>query len=496
MKAVPSGPGRASPRVVIALGAIILSILATACGTRVNRTATVDAATAGTPHSLRSGTPAGSSTSQVPDPASEIRTSPTGAHAAHGRSIGSPSLRSSPRGETPSTSPRDESPRSSPRGDAVISDKAVTRARKSPVVIGSVGALSGPVGATLKAGVLAVQVWVRYINDRGGLNGHPVTYITADDGFDPARHRALTQDLVENKRVLAFVYNPEGSGGQASLEYLEKKRIPVIGNDGGGNFVYESPMYFPYASAGDELALGSVAALASRAMPTKDVKLGTLVCSEVSNCHNFESVWNSPRALKFGFQAVYRGRATLTQPDFTAECLAARNAGVRAMLVALDSNTLTRLANSCARQGYRPIYGQPGATAQAFHLAADSLEGSTIGTGVFAFPSASTAASKEFHAAMGDYAPAVGVAGGHADGWVAAKLFQEAAKSIAEPPMTAQILDGLWSMRNNDLGGLTYPLIFERDKPAARRACWAIVVIRGGLFVADDEGRLTCETSP
>jgi len=32
------------------------------------------------------------------------------------------------------------------------------------------------------------------------------------------------------------------------------------------------------------------------------------------------------------------------------------HAGVEVLVVGLDSNSLTRLASSCARQGYRPIY--------------------------------------------------------------------------------------------------------------------------------------------
>ena len=82
------------------------------------------------------------------------------------------------------------------------------------VVIGSVGTLSGPAGATIGQVATGVQVWARFINKRGGVRGHPVRLITQDDGGDPARHRAIVQDLVESRHVIAFVGNPEALTGQ------------------------------------------------------------------------------------------------------------------------------------------------------------------------------------------------------------------------------------------------------------------------------------------
>jgi branched-chain amino acid transport system substrate-binding protein len=43
-----------------------------------------------------------------------------------------------------------------------------------PVVIGSVGTLSGPVGAAMQGGPMAVRVWAKAVNSRGGLGGRPV----------------------------------------------------------------------------------------------------------------------------------------------------------------------------------------------------------------------------------------------------------------------------------------------------------------------------------
>ena len=46
---------------------------------------------------------------------------------------------------------------------------------------------------------------------------------------------------------------------------------------------------------------------------------------------------------------------SLTQPNFTAECLAARNAGLTFLMLGMDTNSERRVISSCAQQGYNPI---------------------------------------------------------------------------------------------------------------------------------------------
>ena len=57
---------------------------------------------------------------------------------------------------------------------------------RSPVVVATVGTLSGPAASTLMPIVQGAQLWVRWINERSGLNGHPVQQILLDDSGDPA----------------------------------------------------------------------------------------------------------------------------------------------------------------------------------------------------------------------------------------------------------------------------------------------------------------------
>jgi branched-chain amino acid transport system substrate-binding protein len=335
-------------------------------------------------------------------------------------------------------------------------------------------------------------VWVKGVNARGGVNGHRVVQIMADDGGDPARHRALTRQMVERDKVAAFVYKAEVLGGFSTPDpYIVEHRIPVIGVDLGEDYVYDSPFYFPQGASGDVLAMSNVAAWASAVSPTER-RIGTLVCAESPSCSRIGGVWGKT-AESYGLQPVYQGRASLAQPDYTAECFAARNAGVQLFAVALDDKSLARLARSCDRQSFKPRYLFVATNALQAAASEPSLQGGIVGSPVFAWPAADNPARKEFIDAFARIMPEAAVNGMHSYGWVAAKLFERATQDLSDPPTNEAVLKGLWSIRNDDLGGLTYPMSFAPDRNPERKVCWSVVVVANHRFTAPSGGGLACK---
>jgi branched-chain amino acid transport system substrate-binding protein len=229
---------------------------------------------------------------------------------------------------------------------------------RGPIRLASIGTWSGAVGATLSPILQGGQLWVKMINSRGGLNGQPIQLLVFDDAGDPARHRAQVQEAVERQGIVAMLNNAEPITGQGSVEYITQKRIPIIGNTGAETWSYSTPMIFPQQSAADFIIEAIIASGADVLVPQGKTKLGTVMCAEVSACRDGEHVF-SEHAKSLGFEYVYKGQASLAQPDFTAECLAARNAGVQSLLIFLDTQSLTRFAASCAvRVSRRPTSGR------------------------------------------------------------------------------------------------------------------------------------------
>jgi len=363
----------------------------------------------------------------------------------------------------------------------------------APLVIGSVGTWSGIVGQNVVGGLNALRAWVASVNAGGGLGGHQVRLEVADDGTDPARHRALVQEFVERRGVVAFVYNAAVFSGQASVEYLSSRKIPVVGGSGTEPWYTTSPLFFTQIIAGEVAIEATTASYARSAKAADMTKMGLVTCSDgVQVCE--DTARSVPRyASKYGVQLAYQGRASLAAPDFTANCLAARNAGVQILYLALDANSYQRFGRSCASVDYKPKYGiaQPVMLAEVARDA--NMQGSPGVSYTAPFFFNANAAVAEFHKTMSQYAAGVPLTGSASLGWSAAKLLQASAGHLSAVPTSADILEGVWSLNGEDLGGLTAPLRFRRDGPTVPPVCYWQVVVADNSYKSPDNGQRHCE---
>jgi branched-chain amino acid transport system substrate-binding protein len=359
------------------------------------------------------------------------------------------------------------------------------------VVIGSVGTLSGPVGAAMQGGPLAVRVWAKAHNEHGGLGGRPVQVVVADDGGDPFRYQAILRELVEHKGVVAFVSNMAAFTLASGSAYLEEKRVPVIGGDLTSFMWNESPMFFPQAGGEQALVWGMVATGAA----TGKRRFGSLACRESEGCTNADRYWfDQGWVEEAGMEPAYRARISIAQPDYTAECLTAQRASVEVLAVVADGATARRVAVSCARQGYRPILSIAGPAVDERLTGRgpnEVLEGA-LGTVVtFPYVLHDTAATKEFRTAMTRFGTGEALSAAAAQGWVSAKLFERAAAG-ADPLTSERILDGLWSLSGETLGGLTAPRTFIREKKNPDVRCFFVMKLTGGAWTAPRGSELVC----
>jgi hypothetical protein len=99
----------------------------------------------------------------------------------------------------------------------------------------------------------------------------------------------------------------------------------------------------------------------------------------------------------------------------------------------------------------------------------------------------------EIHKAFAEVVPGVEVNGAHVNGWVSAKTFDVAARNLPDKPTNEDVLNGLWSINGDNLGGLTYPLTFPKMGNSPKKACWGVAVIQNKKFVAPKGSALTCK---
>ena len=352
------------------------------------------------------------------------------------------------------------------------SSAAAGQATGTPVVLGNVGDYDGIPGSVLGTAPSVLQVWAKWVNAHGGLNGHPVQVISGNAGGDPAKNLSIVRTMVEQNHVVAFIANQVPLSVKGSLDYLEQKQIPVIGGDEVTHIWQESPILFPQGTDINDLVISAIKIAVRQGAP----KIGLIYCAEAAFvCQNVHHILVDEGGIqKAGGTLAYDAQASLAQPDFTNECLQAKTRGVQTLFLAMDPNSINRISHSCAAQGFHPHYSTASLGVGTNLAGNTDLVGLSAPQATFPWMLSSGPAS-EYQEALKTYAPSLASTPTNSEVWVAGVLVQRAAKSLGAKPTSADFLKGLWAIKNDNLGGLGPPLTFTQGKPAPDFKCYFVV---------------------
>ena len=112
-------------------------------------------------------------------------------------------------------------------GAALAQKKYDTGASDTEIKIGNIMPYSGPASAYGIIGKTE-EAYFKMINDKGGINGRKINFVTYDDAYSPPKAVEQVRKLVESDEVLA-VYNPLGTPSNTAIQkYLNAKKIPQL----------------------------------------------------------------------------------------------------------------------------------------------------------------------------------------------------------------------------------------------------------------------------
>jgi branched-chain amino acid transport system substrate-binding protein len=117
-------------------------------------------------------------------------------------------------------------------------------ASDSEIRIGNTAPYTGSF-AEYSAEERAEAAYFKMMNDRGGIHGRKITFISVDDASDPRETVRLTRDLVERQKVLLIFGSFGTEPNLATRQYLNDNRIPQL-------FVqtvsakFDDPAHFPW----------------------------------------------------------------------------------------------------------------------------------------------------------------------------------------------------------------------------------------------------------
>jgi branched-chain amino acid transport system substrate-binding protein len=381
------------------------------------------------------------------------------------------------------------------RSTGVSSAAAAVPATGTPIKIGLLGTFSGTSEAPEQAAARdTYQAWVSTVNASGGIEGHPIDLIIMDDAANPGTSVADVETLLSD-HVVAIADSSLVDETWAAT--VQAAHIPVVGFNNTESPFDQNPDFYPAGETIESTAYALVAA----AKTAGAANFGVLYCAEAIQCAEYVPLYKSA-SQKIGLPFPYNASISATAPNFTAQCLAAQEAHITALLINDSPQTIERVAANCHQQGYNPLYVEQGDGTNLTVTSAPGLSQNTLL--IFGeYPYFSTSPIVQpMNAAVDKYDPGLrasttGGWNGYAEnGWVGGLLLGAAIKAggltPSATPTSSEIRSGLDNLNGNDLDGWTSPLSFTSGHTHSDN-CWFTAVVKRGATGVGNKGRPTCE---
>jgi branched-chain amino acid transport system substrate-binding protein len=357
------------------------------------------------------------------------------------------------------------------------SSGSAVAASGSDLVIGTIGDFSGP--SAEPSHLAGLQAWVDSVNASGGINGHQVKLIVEDDQGDATKSQADIRQLVQVDHVLAIV-GPEASGTESGwASYVQQQHVAVVGGEADTPVWFTNSSFFPSGAT----VLTSLEMQAYAVKAAGKNSFGAVYCAEAAVCKQvLPALQGYGKSL--GLIMPISAAIAVAAPSYTAQCLAAKQAGAQALIIDASYAAGSRFVPACAEQGYSPLYVIPSGAFDNRYLQVSQLNGAYVPT-TNALWFASIPAVEQFKQAMAKYEPGTALGPNPMSGWTGGALFGAAAANLPANPTPANVFTALYALPKNDtLNGLAPPLNFHSGAPASQVTCFFLGQIENGTLVA------------
>lgn len=347
----------------------------------------------------------------------------------------------------------------------------------SDLVIGTIGNFSGP--SAEPAHLAGLQAWVDSVNAAGGIKGRQIKLIVEDDQGDATKSQADIRQLVQVDHVLAIV-SPEASGTESGwASYVQQQHVAVIGGEADTPVWFTNPSFFPSSAT----VLTSLEMQAYAVSAAGKSSFGAVYCAEAAICKQVLPALQG-YAKAFHLSMSTSAAIAVAAPTYTAQCLAAKQAGAQALIIDASYEAGSRFAPACAQQGYSPVYVIPSGAFDNRYLQVAQVNGAYVPT-TNALWFASTPPVDQFKQAMAKYEPGTALGPNPISGWAGGALFGAAAAKLPANPTSADVFTALYALPKGDtLNGLTPPLTFHKGAPASPVTCFFLGQINSGQLTA------------
>jgi branched-chain amino acid transport system substrate-binding protein len=356
---------------------------------------------------------------------------------------------------------------------------------KSTIQIGVPVAGSGVLGQASKQSSDVAKAWAAWVNNTGGINGHPVQVTVSDTKGDTATAFSVSTALVTQTKVIAAVGGTDSGTEATWTKVFADAKVPVIG---GSLAVDADATSSPYVFAIGPTNIAASKLTIDQAKKNGAKKISAVVCAEVAACAQAAKIWQ-PRTVAAGMAWGGLTQVSASDPSYAAPCLLLKSSGADFVILGVTAGVLPKIVRDCAAQG---------ATFGYYGLISSSIDSQTLTPISKKYPSATfnlanagfqwwgdTPAIKQYMSVMTQY-------GGKKDykpnqnqqtTWTSLELFRKAMANASDNPTSEEVQTAMDNVKDEDLDGLLpQKITYTAGQPSKLVTCLFNGSLKDGVF--------------
>ncbi len=391
---------------------------------------------------------------------------------------------------------------SSSKGSSSPTSAAGKGANGSPITVGLVTTLTGPAAEQFQGNLQGAQARIDLQNAQGGVNGHKINLVSADDQTSTTGASTAMSELIQSKGAFAIINLSDFTAGGA-YRIAQQAGAPAVGFPADGPEWGQQPNTNMVSMLGNVPPTG-VGGIVNTVFPEVAKMVGAknmavlAIDGEPASIQGAQSFVKAAQAagLKVGYTNYSLPVGTV---NVTPTVLAMKQASVDGFESGLLINTNLAIMTTAKQAGLNMVAPLlPGGYSQDLLNQPAAVQAAQGGVfPVFQHPvNEPTAATRTEQAAFATYEHFTGVPSlGWTSGWVSADLLIQGLKGAGANPTHASVLNALHNLKGYDADGLLPAPIdtsLANFGKAPATECYWFQQLKGNTLVNLNGGKPVC----
>lgn len=329
-----------------------------------------------------------------------------------------------------------------------------TGASDTAIKIGQTYPYSGA-GSGASFGARAMGAYFAMLNDKGGINGRKIDFLSLDDGYSPPKTVEQTRRLVESDGVLLMFASLGTPTNEAVRPYLNNKKVPQLFLVTGASSVVD-PKKYPWTMAGIPSYAAEGRIFAKYILAEKpNAKIAILYQDDDFGADHLNAFLGQlgDRAAKM---VVAKASYQVTDPTLTSQMITLRDSGADTVYLITQGRASPQSVTAVRALGWNALILLPGVSTSKGIIGSvgdEALKG-VVSLGYMKDPTDPTYADdpavKDYQAWLQKYVPAADLQSDKSapNGYIAAQLMAEVLRRCGDDLTRANVLKQATSLHD------------------------------------------------